>query len=134
MLASTIKEGDCARYISLLNADNPVEKEFAGLIQSADQAYLSADRPIYYDIDQNSLPSLPEDLLVVNTNALKVIADTWSKSIVNGTSYPIDKAQQDAQSAWEKAGGQKIDDFYKKWHADNKASVVLTKEWYSSKK
>jgi len=131
MMSSPMSEGDCARYISQLDKSKPLDKEFSEIIKAADNAYLNAERPIFYDIDQNSLPPLPQDLLLNNTNGLKAIVDVWSKSIVGGAAYPIEKALADAKSAWEKAGGLKVDEFYQKWYADNKANVVHTKEWYT---
>ncbi|TNJ63958.1 extracellular solute-binding protein [Paenibacillus hemerocallicola] len=131
MLYSTVQEGDCARYISQLDTSKPIDKEFAEIVKSSDDAYLKVERPIYYDIDQNSLPSLPQDLQLIYTNGLKAAADIWSKATVGGASYPIEKALADAKSAWEKAGGLQVDDFYKKWFTDNKASIVLTKDWYT---
>ncbi|WP_158560899.1 extracellular solute-binding protein [Paenibacillus contaminans] len=131
MMSSPMAEGDCARYISQLDPSKPLDKEFTAIIKSSDAAYLQAERPIYYDIDQNSMPSLPQDLLLVNTNGTKAINDIWSKAIVGGASYTIEKALADAKSAWEKAGGLKVDEFYQKWYADNKANVVHTKEWYT---
>jgi putative aldouronate transport system substrate-binding protein len=131
MLASPMSEGDCARYISQLDMNKPLDKEFAEIIKASDQAYLSADRPIFYDIDQNSLPPLPENLLLSYTNGLKAVVDIWSKAVVGGASYPIEKALADVKSAWENAGGLQVDEFYKKWYTDNKATVVHTKDWYT---
>lgn len=134
MLSSPMPEGDCAKYISQLDMTNPLHKEFADIIKAADKAYLSAERPIFYDIDQNSLPPLPQDLLLSNTNGSKAIVDIWSRATVGGASHTIEKALEDAKSAWEKAGGAKVDEFYRKWYADNKANIVHTKEWYPSSK
>ena len=131
MLASPAFEGDCARYISQLDMNTPLHAEFSEIIKQADEAYLSINRPIYYDIDQNSMPSIPEDLLLNYSNGLKAVADTWAKAIVGGSGYSIEKALADVQSTWEKAGGLEVDKFYKDWYANSKDSVVHTKEWYT---
>ncbi|WP_214626230.1 extracellular solute-binding protein [Paenibacillus agaridevorans] len=131
MLNSPVFEGDCARYISQLDMNNPLHVEFSEIIKAADAAYLSVERPIYYDIDQNSLPSLPQDLLLNYSNGLKAISDIWSKSIVGGSSYSIEKALSDVQSTWDKAGGLEVDEFYQNWYATSKENVVHTKDWYT---
>jgi putative aldouronate transport system substrate-binding protein len=133
MLSSSAADGECDKFISQLNPDNPTEKRFGELIQAAEAAYISPDRPVYYDIDASAQPHWPEQLQIIVKNATKAISDIWSKAVVSGPSYTIDQAFQDAKSAWDNAGGAQLDDYLAGWYAANKEKVVHTKDWYGSK-
>ncbi|MDF2924533.1 MAG: hypothetical protein K0R57_3447 [Paenibacillaceae bacterium] len=110
-----------------------VEKEFYALRKPAYEAYVSKERqlPLYTMID--FMPALPQDLQLLTTNAFKTIQDTWVKAIVGGKGYTVDQAVKDAQGAWEKASGGKVDDWYKQWYKENKDTAIFTKDIYDMK-
>ncbi|MBP1990517.1 extracellular solute-binding protein [Paenibacillus eucommiae] len=130
MISSEIFEGTCGQYISQLNPEKPLEKEFTEVLKQAQQAYLTPERPVFFDITNESMPVLDQSLQLSFTNGLETIGGIWSKAIVGGTGYPIDKAAEDAKAAWQKAGGKALDDFYGKWFAENKDKIVYSKDWY----
>jgi len=130
MLSQPVSEGDCLDYVAQLNQENPVEKEYSEIIQQARIAYISKDRPIYSTVDSSTSPELPEDVMLSWSNGLVAVYDIFSKAIVGGASYPMDKAVSDARSAWEKAGGARVDEATAQWYADNKNHILLTSEYY----
>ncbi|KRF10282.1 hypothetical protein ASG89_01755 [Paenibacillus sp. Soil766] len=131
ILMSTINFGSQAAYLNSLKPEaNPVDKEWIALYKQAQQAYLSADRPWPGVTWNEFLPALPNDLQTINSNTSQM-GDFFSKAIVSGTSYSVDKAIKDARDLWDKAGGRDIDTWWGKWYDENKDKVYLTKDLYS---
>jgi len=126
-------EGVCGQYISQLDPNNPLEKAYLDIVNEAYAAYLNPERPLFIDITNESMPVLDQNLQLVFTNGLETVGDIWSKAIVSGSGSTIEKALADAKSAWDKAGGKELDDFYAKWFAENKDKIVYTKDWYQVK-
>ncbi|MBP1993418.1 extracellular solute-binding protein [Paenibacillus eucommiae] len=133
MLSFDILEGECADYVTTLDVKKPLEQEYADIVQSARTSYLSPERPIHYDIDLNSMPSLPQDLQLARSSGLEAVFDTYAKAVVGGASYTAEQAAEDAKTAWNRAGGKQLDEFYAKWFSENKDSIVYTKDYYSMK-
>ncbi|MFD0681371.1 MULTISPECIES: extracellular solute-binding protein [unclassified Paenibacillus] len=129
---STIMEGDCASFEKSLDMSKPVNKEFASFVPIADKAYLSKERPIPDVTSKFYWPSLPQEVSSVETNLSEAINELMIKAIVSGSSYTVDQAIQEAKSTWDKGGGKKVEEWYKKWYADNKNSSLLTKDLYEN--
>ncbi|MGG1519214.1 extracellular solute-binding protein [Paenibacillus oryzisoli] len=130
MLSQTYKFGKCAEFVNTsLNLSKPIDKQYADLIAQGRDAYISPDRPLYYDL---TLPvTLTDDLVVINNTATTTITNTITKAIVSGSSYTTEQAIKDAKEAWDKSGGKKIDDFQQKAYTDYKNNgVIFTKDFY----
>lgn len=112
--------------------ENPTQnqKDFYKLKTQSYESYLSKDRPVPYLMHPEHAPALPNDLQTVTNNAFKTILDIWQKAVISGTSYTTDQALKDAKSAWDKANGAQVDEWYAKWYADNKDKAFLTKDLY----
>ncbi|RAU93299.1 extracellular solute-binding protein [Paenibacillus sp. YN15] len=133
MLAQTGLMGKSMEFSNQLDATKALDKEFINLIDKAREAYLSPERPKTADVFL--LPvSLPDDLLLVQTTVTNTLNNIYTKAIVGGSSYTVEQAMKDAQDAWDKAGGKKIDDFLAKAYTDNKKDVILTKDLYNFQK
>lgn len=91
--------------------------------------YIDKNRPMGALTHGEHMPALPQDLQIITTNATKAMSDIWAKSVVEG-SYTTDMALKDAQAAWEKAGGAKVDDFYVEWYDSSKDNAFLTGNMY----
>lgn len=133
MLGFVVLQGKCADFVTTLDTSNSLQMEYAKIVQQAREAYLSPERPIYYDVDYASMPDLPQDLQMARSNALQAIFDVYAKAVVGGSSYTAEQAAIDAKAAWERAGGKELDDFYAKWFAENKDNIVYTKDYYDMK-
>ncbi|MBP1965372.1 extracellular solute-binding protein [Paenibacillus aceris] len=131
MLISGIKLGQCANVLSQLNPDIPIQKEYMNLYKEA-MDNVKPETPVPWIVGHpEHMPSYPQDLTVVATNAEKAVTDAAVKSIVSGSSYSVDQAIKDAKDAWDKAGGKKLEEFYAKWYEDNKNTAFLPKDIYS---
>ncbi|MCM3270270.1 hypothetical protein [Paenibacillus elgii] len=133
MLFSPVLEGKCGRYEETLNLDNKAEKEYYDLLQLANEAYLTPERPIADITNPEHMPTLPQDLQLISTNTDKVINDLWIKAIVSGPSYTPEQAMAEAKSTWDQAGGKQVDDWYAKWYAENKDTALLKDKLYEFK-
>ncbi|MFB9278209.1 extracellular solute-binding protein [Cohnella cellulosilytica] len=124
--------GDCVMFSKTLDMSKPTDKAYSDLVDQGRAAYITADRP---NTPAVFLPvGLPDDLGVINSTAITTIANLYSKAIVSGSKYTADQALADAKAAWEKAGGGKVDEFFAKAYADNKANVIYTKDYYNGLK
>ncbi|QYR21748.1 extracellular solute-binding protein [Paenibacillus sp. sptzw28] len=130
LLNSSATWGKCADFASTLDPSKPLEKEFLGIIDMAKKAYLDPVRPIAELTSSEHMPTLPQDLQLIVTNANKTIADTINKAIVSGASYTVEQAIEDAKSTWEKSGGKQVDDWYAKWYVENKDKAFLKEDMY----
>jgi putative aldouronate transport system substrate-binding protein len=117
---------------SLDIVDNPTQtqKDLDKLRLQAFGSYLSKDRAPAYLTHPEQMPAMPADLQTVTNNAFKTILDGWQKSVISGASYTTDQALKDGKSAWEKANGAQVDEWYAKWYADNKDKAFLTKDMF----
>lgn len=109
------------------------EKAIVEIRKQGRIAYVDPSRPMPGITHKDYLPLLTQDLAQINTNANNTILDLANKAIVSGSSYTIEQFIQEAKAAWEKAGGQKVDDFYASWYEENKDSALLMKDLYEMK-
>lgn len=131
MLDMPIRAGQCADYTTQLDVGNPVQKEYIDIVNQARAAYLSPDRPVFHDIDFSSLPDFPKDMQLNRDTALDAAYMIFAKAIVGGPSYSMDAVLEDAQAAWISGGGREVDDFLASWFAENKDTIVYSKDYYS---
>lgn len=107
-----------------------LDLEFAKAYQTAFDAYLDPARPMVGVVAANSLPALPQDLQINQTNGFKTVHDILAKGAISGNSYTAAQAVKDAQAAWETSNGAKVEAWYKEWFQTNKDSILLTKDYY----
>jgi putative aldouronate transport system substrate-binding protein len=134
--------GKCASYNMVLNPIEPanktpenmasyeVAKSLAKAYKSAFTAYLDKSRPMVGVLPNASLPALPQDLQINQTNGFKAINDILAKSTIAGSSYTAEKAISDAKAAWETSNGAKVEAYMKDWFQNNKDKVLQTKDFY----
>ncbi|WJH35489.1 extracellular solute-binding protein [Paenibacillus sp. CC-CFT747] len=134
MLNFSATWGKCSSYASTLDPSKPLEKEFLEIIEMAKKAYLDPVRPIAEITSSEHMPTLPQDLQLIVTNATKTMTDAINKAIVSGSSYKVDQALADAKSTWEKSGGKQVDEWYTKWYAENKDKAFLKEDMYKMPK
>lgn len=108
----------------------PTEKAMGNIVKMAKGIYMNPSTPMVGITQKAYLPNLPQDLATINTNANKTILDAANKAIVSGKSYTVDQFIGDAKSAWDKAGGAKVDDFYAQWYEKNKGNAILMADIY----
>jgi putative aldouronate transport system substrate-binding protein len=129
LLGSQESYKQCDSSLDNLDPSKPSDVMYRSVVESGRKLYLSPDRPIPGYTSEAYVPALPADLKLIldsfNTDELK-------KSIVTAD-YSPEKAIQNLKDAWNKAGGGKIDEWYKNWYKDNKDKAILLKDVYEMK-
>ncbi|MBD2847800.1 extracellular solute-binding protein [Paenibacillus sp. IB182496] len=130
-----VQNPECFGVTAYLNPDmSSLSEAAAGLAKlrvDGYALYVNKETPLPLYTMMDYMPSMPQDLQMLNTNALNAIQDIWVKAIIGGTSYTVDQAVADAKAAWDRAGGERVDDWYKQWYQENKETAILTEDIYS---
>ena len=129
LLLSQIELEPCAGILSQLDPEKPLEQEFLELVKQNNEANLSADVEYAPITHGEHMPTLPEELNVINTNVAKV-GDIYNKAIVSGAAYPVEQAYKDALELWNQSGGDKLETFFADWYAQNKDTAFLAKDMW----
>ncbi|MDR9854175.1 extracellular solute-binding protein [Paenibacillus sp. VCA1] len=130
MLTNKTDFGKCGTFASTLDPSKPLEKEFLGIIDQAKEAYLDPSRPLASIASDEHMPSPPQNIQLIQSNAGQPMGDIINKVVVSGSSYSVDQAMKDIKSVWDKAGGQQVDEWYAKWYDENKDKAFLTPDMY----
>lgn len=131
MIYSTSFEDPCSGWWNA-NKDNSTELllKYTDIRFEASKAYVSKDRPTPAITHQEHMPLLPDEMQINQVNGFKAIEDIVTKSIISGESYSVEKAMADAQAAWNKSNGTKIDEWYANWYRNNKEQSFLREDMY----
>jgi putative aldouronate transport system substrate-binding protein len=130
MLTSTFILGKCTQPAYQLNPALPIEKEFIDIINKNNEINLNPNIPFPQVTHNEHMPTLPQDLQIINTNLNKTLTGIYSKAIVSGSAYSADQAMTDAKSAWDGGQGKKLETFYADWYKNNKDKAFLTSDLY----
>ncbi len=138
MLVSQTIFGDCWKIKNSLDPNNnPVHKEFIAIVDQAEAAYLSPDRPIADVTLGEYMPAIPADLSTIRiTSGGNYAADgqfvaNLNKAVVSGSKYSVEQAIKDNQANWESAGGAKVDAWYEEWYQSHKDTSIMAKDIYT---
>lgn len=112
---------------------NPVDQEWIKIAQEMDKLYLDPARPHPGFTHSKFRPSLDKDLNTIFNDGWNNMNDIMAKSVVSGNSYTVDQGVKDVKDAWDKAGGKKLEDWYKNWYKENKSSWIFMDELYKMK-
>jgi putative aldouronate transport system substrate-binding protein len=119
------------KYMDDLDQTKPLDKEVYEMLKAAYNLYISKERPIgNFTI---YMPGVPDDIQFIASNADTPVADIWVKAIVSGSSYSVAKAAEDAKTLWKKSDGDKLEQWYADWYAENKDTWVFTEDLYDMK-
>jgi len=120
-----------SKYMDDLDQSDPFDKEVYDMLDQAYKLYISKDRPL--PEVTKYMPGLPEDIQFILSNVNEPISDLWSRAIVGGSSYSVERAVDEAKSLWSKSDGQKVEAFYADWYSENKDTWVFTEDLYDMK-
>ncbi|MCU6712028.1 extracellular solute-binding protein [Paenibacillus sp. J5C_2022] len=122
---------ECSSFKNKLDPNDPLEQEFIGLIEAAEEAYISPERPIPLFTHQVYFPAMPEDIELIRKSAEpNMFGNIYTKAVIGGSKYSVDQAMEDMQTAWKEAGGAKVDEWFDNWYQENKETAVLTEDIY----
>ncbi|WP_020620375.1 extracellular solute-binding protein [Paenibacillus daejeonensis] len=108
--------------------NDPDQKAGLEMMREADQFLLDPEAEYPALSHYEHMPVLPSELVVINTNVGKEVSDILVKGIIGGAKYSAEQAIADAQTAWEKGGGQQIEAFMDEWYQENKDTAFLGKD------
>ncbi len=106
------------------------KEEYQKFYDQFRNTYLTLDRPYPELTVSEHMPSMPKDLSTAESNAEKTIGDIWLKAVVSGEKYKMDQALKDAQDVWQKSNGKGVEEWHKKWYAENKDKAFLAKDLF----
>jgi putative aldouronate transport system substrate-binding protein len=126
-------EYDVMKACTPVASSDPQANKLNNMMEQAKKLYLTDKAPIADAIPGAWSPPFPDNIQLIVSNTTTPINDAWNKAIVSGNAYTTEQAMKDAKSIWEKGGGKQVEDWYKKWYQDNKATYPMTKDVYSLK-
>ncbi|SDD63917.1 putative aldouronate transport system substrate-binding protein [Paenibacillus sp. UNCCL117] len=112
---------------------NPLDQEWIKIAKEMDKIYLDPSRPHPGFTHAKFRPSLDKDLNTIFNDGWNNMNDIMAKTIVSGSSYTVDQGVKDVKDAWDKAGGKKLEDWYKNWYKENKSSWLFMDDVYKMK-
>ncbi|RTE08737.1 extracellular solute-binding protein [Paenibacillus whitsoniae] len=132
MLASPILAGNCYYGTRKLSNDDPLQKRVKEMFE---RNSLNVDFNLQTAGPTHSeqMPQPPKELQQILTDMTRHVGsmegDIWIKAVLTPGYSPM-QARQDAVAAWESAGGEKVDEWYRKFYATDKSKIILTEDIY----
>ncbi|WP_284645075.1 extracellular solute-binding protein [Paenibacillus silviterrae] len=124
----SIPENPLLISTTAFDVNNPDQKAGLDMLKKADEFLLNPEAQYPALSHYEHMPTLPSDLVVINTNIDKEIKDIYTKGIIGGAQYTPEQAVADAKAAWEKGGGKQIEEFMNTWYKENKRNAFLGKD------
>ncbi|MCR8630097.1 extracellular solute-binding protein [Paenibacillus radicis (ex Xue et al. 2023)] len=132
ILASPILSGKCYYGTEKLSSQDPLQRQVKQMFE-LNSSYVDFNLQVAGPTHSEQMPQLPTELQQILTEASRHVGsgegDIWIKSILN-PGYSPEMARQDAEAVWEKAGGKKVDDWYRSFYANDRDKIILTKDIY----
>lgn len=113
------------------NNATPAQLAFRELRYDAMELYVNKERPIPAITHSEHMPQLPEDLFINQQNGFTAVYDILTRVIVNGAGGNVEQAITEAKTAWTRANGEAIDEWYATWYRENKETAFLRDDMYS---
>lgn len=124
----SIPENPLLISTTAFDVNDPDQKAGLEMLNQADEFLLNPEAQYPALSHYEHMPSLPSELVVINTNIDKEIQDIYAKGIIGGAQYTAEQAIADAKAAWEKGGGKQIEEFMNTWYKENKEIAFLGKD------
>lgn len=124
----SIPENPLLISTTAFDVSDPDQKAGLAMLNQADEFLLNPEAQYPALSHYEHMPSLPSELVVINTNIDKEIQDIYAKGIIGGAQYTAEQAVADAKAAWEKGGGKQIEEFMNNWYKENKEIAFLGKD------
>ena len=126
LVPQTIKDPVTSRTMGF-NLSVPLERELFDLRKSAYRNY-DYSLPLASITHTEHLPQLPAELEIINANLN--MREFFDRAVVSGTRYTVEMALRDARAAWERGGGNRIDDWFLNWYRTNRNTAFLYPDIY----
>ncbi len=130
MLESRNLDKQCGLMESLFNINDEVEAEALRGYKLAQQAYLDTARPLADFTHPEHMPTLAKEEALIQSTLFKQIDDLMMKAIISGESFTVDQAIEEAQSLWQRGGGDKLEAWYQNWFENESSNTILADDIY----
>ncbi|WP_248925053.1 extracellular solute-binding protein [Paenibacillus hamazuiensis] len=124
----SIPENPLLISTTAFDVSDPDQKAGLDMLKKADEFLLNPEAQYPALSHYEHMPTLPSELVVINTNVDKEIKDIYTKGIIGGAKYTPEQAVADAKAAWERGGGKQIEEFMNTWYKENKDRAFLGKD------
>ena len=124
----SIPENPLLISTTAFDESDPDQKAGLEMLKKADEFLLNPEALYPALSHYEHMPTLPSDLVVINTNVDKEMKDIYAKGIIGGANYTPEQAVADAKAAWERGGGKQIEEFMNTWYKENKDNAFLGKD------
>ncbi len=132
MLASPILSGSCHFGAEKLDVRDPDQLRVKELFE-LNSSYVDFDLPVAGPTHSEHMPQPPKELQEILKQTVKRTSardgDIWTKAVLT-PSYSAAEAKADAIAAWEKAGGRRVDEWYRNFYANERHRIILTEDIY----
>lgn len=129
---SRMLTGKCSLIESGFDTNVPEQKAGLELYKKAQAMYLDPSKQYRFVTLLDQMPALPKDLQTSFNTVNGDISNIWLKAVLSGEKYSVDQAYKDVVSAWDKAGGRKIDDFMIKWYKESQNTSFTMKDLWDT--
>ncbi|HZG78049.1 MAG TPA: extracellular solute-binding protein [Paenibacillus sp.] len=123
----------CAVNDRSLESTNPIDREWIDIAAEATKLYLDPNRPHPGFTHAKFRPALDKDLNTIFNDGWNTMNEIMAKTVVSGSAYTVDQGVADVVSAWDQAGGKKLEEWYKNWYQENKDSWLFMEDLYQMK-
>ncbi|WP_026342414.1 extracellular solute-binding protein [Paenibacillus fonticola] len=131
MLYSRLEEGKCGYTETLFNEDVPSQKEGLRMFREARDVYMNPELLVGEGVTHSEhMPQLPKELQVKFSNVTAAINDIYTRSIISGSKYTVEQADEDARKQWDSGGGKEIEAWYKEWWSTEKDNLLVWDDFY----
>ncbi|HZG86469.1 extracellular solute-binding protein [Paenibacillus sp.] len=120
----------CAVNERSLESTNAIDQEWIQIATEAQKLYLDPNRPHPGFTHAKFRPALEKDLNTLFNDGRNTMNEIMAKTIVSGNAYTVDQGVADVVSAWNQAGGKKLEEWYKNWYQENKDSWLFMQDLY----
>ncbi|TDF93050.1 extracellular solute-binding protein [Paenibacillus piri] len=124
----SIPENPLLISTTAFDVSDPDQKAGLDMLKKTDEFLLNPEAKYPALSHYEHMPTLPSELVVINTNVDKEMKDIYAKGIIGGAKYTPEQAVADAKAAWERGGGKQIEEFMNTWYKENKDRAFLGKD------
>jgi len=132
MLASPILSGTCYYGIRKLDDADEGQREVKRMFE-LNSSYVDFGLHIAGPTHSEHMPQPPKTIQSILTRTASMVSasdgETWVKAILT-PGYSAAQARSDAIAAWDKAGGQLVDSWYRNYYEHWKDRMILTEDIY----
>jgi len=114
-----------------LSSKDPFDQEWIKISRQMDEMYIDPSRPVPGYTHFKIRPNLEKDINATVDGGWTQWHDTIMKAVVSNGD--LDQAVKEIKDAWYNSGGQKAEDWHKKWYQENKDKWVFMEDLYKMK-